>query len=96
MCIFNLKEKIKEGNVLFNYALNTLLFTVRLYGVGYTVHDNETAREKTRCHHYMGYSFRLAARNLLYAPSHKQNNTHCYYTSCGALTGMRNSSMGPP
>ena len=56
----------KEGNVLFNDALN------------------------------MGYSFRLAARFFLYTPSHRQDNTyhgHCY-TSCGALAGMRNSSMG--
>ena len=28
----------------------------------------QIAREETRCRHYMGYSFRLAARVLLYAP----------------------------
>ena len=39
----------------------------------------------------MGYSFRLTARVLLYAPSH----VLCY-TSRGALAGTRNSSMGPP
>ena len=31
-------------------------------------------RKETRCHH-IGYSFRLAARVLLYAPSHRQDNT---------------------
>ena len=45
----------------------------------------------------MGYSFRLAARVLLYAPSHREDNTYhsLCYTSHGALAGMRNSSMGP-
>ena len=54
-------------------------------------------REETRCRH-IGYSFRLAARVLLYASSHRQDNTYhgLCYTSCGALAGMRNSSMGPP
>ena len=54
-------------------------------------------REETRCRH-MGYSFRLTARVLLYAPSPRQDNTYhsLCYTSRGALAGMRNSSMGPP
>ena len=54
-------------------------------------------REETRCHH-IGYSFRLAARVLLYAPSHRQDSTYhdLCYTSRGALAEMRNSSMGPP
>ena len=33
------------------------------------------ARKETRCRH-MGYSFRLAARVLLYAPSHRQDSTY--------------------
>ena len=55
------------------------------------------AREETRCRH-MGYSFRLAARILLYAPSDRQDSTYhsLCYTSRGALAGTRNSSMGPP
>ena len=54
-------------------------------------------REETRCHH-IGYSFRLAARVLLYAPSHRQDSTYhsLCYTSRGALAGTRNRSMGPP
>ena len=54
-------------------------------------------RNETCCRH-IGYSFRLAARVLLYAPSHKPDSTyngHCY-TSRGALVGTRNSSMCPP
>ena len=54
-------------------------------------------REETRCRH-IGYSFRLAARVLLYASSNRQDNTYhdLCYTSCGALAGSRNSSMGLP
>ena len=54
-------------------------------------------REETLCHH-IGYSFGLAARVILYAPSHRQDSTYhgLCYTSRGALAEMRNSSMGPP
>ena len=54
-------------------------------------------RKETCCHH-IGYFYRLTARVLLYAPSHRHDNTYhsLCYTSCGALAGMRNSSMGPP
>ena len=46
----------------------------------------------------MGYSFRLTARVILYASSHRQDNTYhgLCSTSRGALAGTRNSSMGPP
>ena len=54
-------------------------------------------REETCCRH-IGYSFRLTARVLLYAPSHRQDSTYhgIFYTSRGALAGTKNSSMGPP
>ena len=54
-------------------------------------------RKETRCRH-IGYSYRLTARVILYAPSHRQDNTYhdLCYTSRGALAGTRNSSMGPP
>ena len=51
----------KEGNVLFNDALNTFYLRLRTILI---------VREETRCHH-IGYSFRLAARVVLYAPSHR-------------------------
>ena len=49
-------------------------------------------RKETRCRH-IGYSYRLAARVLLYAPSHRQDNTYhgLCYTSRGALAGTRYS-----
>ena len=53
-------------------------------------------RKETSCRH-IGYSYRLTARVLLYAPSHRQDNTYhslCYTSR--ALAGTRNSSMGPP
>ena len=57
----------------------------------------QIARKETRCRH-IGYSYRLTARVLLHAPSHRQDNTYhgLGYTSRGALAGTRNSSMGPP
>ena len=46
---------------------------------------------------YRGISFRLAARGILYAPSHRQDITYhgLCYTSRGALAGTRNI-MSPP
>ena len=54
-------------------------------------------RKETRCRH-IGYSYRLTARVILYALSHRHDNTYhsLCYTSRGALAGTRNSSMGPP
>ena len=49
---------MKEGNVLFNDALNTIYLW--LYGIGH------------RLKNHMGYSFQLAAWVPLYAPSHRK------------------------
>ena len=66
------------------------------YIVRHLVKDNSDSERETRFRH-MDYSFRLAARVLLYAPSHRQDSTYhgLWYTSRGALAGTRNSSMGP-
>ena len=55
------------------------------------------AREETRSRH-MGYSFRLAARVLLDASSHREHDTYhsLCYTSRGALAETRNSLIRPP
>ena len=81
-----------EGNVLFNDALNT--FYLRLYCVRNIA---KMVREKTRLRH-MGYSFRVAARVLLCASSHRHDITYhgLRYTSRGALARTRNRWMGPP
>ena len=84
----------RERNILFNDTLNT--FYLQLYGVRHMVKDHSDSEKGNRCRH-IGYAYRLAARVLLYAPSHRQDNT-CHslcYTSRGALAGTRNSSMGP-
>ena len=85
----------RERSVLFNDALNT--FYLRLYGVRHMVKDHSDSEKGNPCRH-IGYSYRLTARVLLYAPSHRQDNTYhgLCYTSRGALAGTRNSSMGPP
>ena len=71
----------KEGSVLFNDTLNTFLFMV-------IWRQTQIVREETSCLH-MGYTFRLTARVLLYAPSHRQDITYhsLCYTSRGALGG---------
>ena len=63
----------KEGNVLFNDTLNT--FYLRSYGVGHMVKDHsDNQRENPLPPHRL--LFRLAARVLLYAPSHIQDSTY--------------------
>ena len=85
-------DGMKEGNVLFNNTLNT--FYLRLYGVRHMIKDHSISEKETCCHH-IGYSFRLTARVLLYAPSHRQNSTYhsLCYTSRGALAETRNNSV---
>ena len=85
----------KEGNILFNDALNT--FYLQLYGVGHMVKDHSDSERGNPLPPH-GYSFRLTARVLLYAPSYRQDSTYhgLCYTSRWALAGTRNSSMGPP
>ena len=60
----------KEGNVLFNDALNA--FYLWLYGVGHIVKDHSDSERENPLLPLHGYSFQLAARVLLYAPSHRQ------------------------
>ena len=85
----------KKGSVLFKDTLNT--FYLQLYGIRHMVKDHpDNERGNPLPPH--GLHFRLAARVILYAPSHRQDSTYhgLCYTSHGALAGMRNSSMGPP
>ena len=86
-------SRSKERNILFNDALNSFF-----YGVGHWIKDYSDSERGTCCRHYMDYSFRLAARYLLSAPSHRQDNTYhgfCY-TGRGPLAGTRTSPMRPP
>ena len=73
LLLLSLLLRRKEGNVLFNDALNT--FSLRLYGIRHMVKDHSDSERETRCRH-IGYSFQLTARVLLYAPSHRQDSTY--------------------
>ena len=71
-------------HVLFNDALNTFIY-------GYMASDIWlrtilVVRKETCCRH-IGYSYRVTARVLLYAPSPTQDNTYhgLCYTSRGTL-----------
>ena len=82
---------------MFYLTMHSTHFIYSYMAADIWLRTTQIAREETRCCH-IGYSFRLAARVLLYASSHIQANTYhsLCYTSRGALAGMRNSSMGPP
>ena len=87
----------KEGRKMFYLTMHSTHFIYGYMASDIWLRTTQMAREETRWRH-MGYVFRLAARVVLYASSHRQDNTHynLCYTSCGALAGIRNSSMGPP
>ena len=86
----------KEGNVLFNDALNA--FYLRLYGVRHMVKDNsDSERGNPLPPHRLLFPI-INSKSFLYASSHRHDNTYhgLCYTSRGALAGTKNSSMGPP
>ena len=94
---FSLSLSGKEGKEMFYLTTHPRHFIYGYMASDIWIKTILIVRKETRCRH-IGYSFRLAARVLLYASSHRQENTyhgHCY-TSRGALAGTRNSSMGPP
>ena len=76
----------KEGNVLFNDALNT--FYLRLYGVRHMV-KYHTYSERGNPPPPHG----LPPHGLLF-PINRQDCT--YHSLCYTSRGTRNSSMGPP
>ena len=80
----------KVGNVLFNDALNK--FYLRLYGIRHMVKDHSDSKRGNPLPPH-GLLFLIAARVLLYAPSHRQDITYhaLYYTSHGALAGTKGS-----
>ena len=68
----SLGDQMKEENVLFNDALNT--FNLRLYGVRHMVTDHSDS-EMGKPLPQIDYC-RLAARVILYALSHRPDNTY--------------------
>ena len=78
---------------MFYLTTHLTTFYLRLYGVRtYGKMTTQIVRDETRCRH-MGYSVRLTARVILYAPSHRQDSTYhsLCYTSRGTLPVTRNS-----
>ena len=73
------KIEVQEGWKMFHLMMHSTHFILR---------TTQIVREETCCCN-MGYSFRLTARVLLYAPSHRQDSTYhsLCYTSCGSLAG---------
>ena len=90
------KMKIKRRKEMFYLTTHSTQFIYGYMASDIWLRTILIVRKETRCH--IGYSFRLTARVLLYAPSHRQDSTYhgLCYTSRGALAGTRNSSMGPP
>ena len=86
----------RERNVLFKDALN-IFFIYGYMASDIWLRTILIVRKETRCRH-IGYSYRLTARVLLYAPSHREDDTYhgLCYISRGALAGTINNSVGPP
>ena len=89
-----------EGNVVFTGEREREMFYLTMHSThfiyGYMasyiwLRTILIVRKETRCRH-IGYSYRLTAMVLLYAPSHRQDNTYhgLCYTSRGAPAGTRN------
>ena len=60
---------------MFYLTKHSIYLCLRLYDVGDTINEHSNSEKETFCRHYMGYSFWLAARNLLYPPTHIQDST---------------------
>ena len=56
------------------------------------IKDFSEVREESCCYHYMGYSFQLAARDILYAQAQRYDSIYLglCYINCGALARTRN------
>ena len=76
MCMetkINLNVFLKEGR---KKGMMHNTFYLQLYGTEHMVKDHsDSDRQETHCCHYIDYSFRLTAKDLLYAPPHRQNRT---------------------
>ena len=92
-----LKILYKEGKDMLYLTTHSTHFIYGYMASDIWLRTILIVRKETRCRH-MGYSFRLAARVLLYASFHRQDNTYHNLcdTSRGALAETRNSLMGPP
>ena len=97
LCLQGLQLLLERRKEMFYLTTHSTHFIYSYMASDIWLRTILIVRKETRCCH-IGYTYRLTARVLLYAPSHRQDNTYhsLCYTSHGALAGTRNSSMGPP
>ena len=88
VCILLLQNIKKKKKEMFYLTTHSTHFIYGYMASDIWLRTILIVRKETRCCH-IGYSYRLAARVLLYAPSHRQDNTYhgLCYTSRGALAG---------
>ena len=73
---------------MFNDTLKTF-FNLRLYGVGHMVKDHSENERGNPLPPQQRFFY-------MHHPTDRIAHTSLCYTSCGALAGTRNCSMGPP
>ena len=86
-------KAVKEGNV-FYLTMHSTHFIYGYMASDIWLRTILIVRKETRCRH-IGYSLRLTARVLLYAPFHRQDSTYhsLCYTSRGALAATTHRTM---
>ena len=96
-CTMEIQDELQREREIFYLTTQSTHFIYGYMASDIWLRIILIVRKETRCCH-IGYSYWLTARFLLYASSHRQDNTYhnLCYTSRGALAGTRNSSMGPP
>ena len=89
-------KPIKDGNVLFNNALNK--FYLRSYGIRHMVKDpSHSERGNPLPPHRLLFPINSKGSFICtHTPDRLAHTTDFVTPVVGALAGMRNSSMGPP
>ena len=84
-----LRKRRKEGNVLFNDALNTLY--LRLYGVRHMIKDHSDSEKGNPLPPHRLLFPINSKGSFICAPSHRQDSTYhrLCYTSRGALADTK-------
>ena len=80
----------KKGRKCVYLTTNSPHFIYGYMASNIWLRTTQIVREETCCRH-IGYSFRLTARVLLYAPSHRQDSTYhglCYTSRVIIIVGM--------
>ena len=86
-------NQLEGRKEMFYLTTHSTHFILRIYSVRHMVKDHSDSKRGILFP--ISYSFRLAARVVLYAPSHRQDSTYhsLCYTSRGALAGTRTNEL---